>query len=47
MVLAAAGSVPAAGTRLSVGPFEVEVLEADERSIARVRLRRRSTGDEP
>jgi len=40
LVLAASGGVPPVGTRVTADPFEIEVLEADERAVSRVRLRR-------
>lgn len=44
MIVAVSGGVPKVGERLTVGPFDVEVLEADERAVARVRLQLRPDG---
>ncbi|HVS83485.1 MAG TPA: hemolysin family protein [Pyrinomonadaceae bacterium] len=43
LVIAEKGSVPHAGERLSFRGIEVEVLEAEEKRIGRVRLRRAKT----
>jgi putative hemolysin len=40
LVISEAGEVPAAGARLTFRGLDVEVLEADERRIGRLRLRR-------
>ncbi len=39
MILAASGGVPETGTQITVGPFDVEVLEANERAVSVARLR--------
>jgi putative hemolysin len=45
LVIDEAGRVPTPGTRLNFRGLDVEVLEADERRIARLRLRRKQPGD--
>src|ERR1043166_145969 len=45
LVIDEAGRVPTPGTRLNFRGLDVEVLEADERRIARLRLRRTQPGD--
>lgn len=48
LVISESGRVPAAGTRLNLRGLDVEVLEADDRRIGRLRLRRApENGDEP
>jgi putative hemolysin len=45
LVIDEAGRVPTPGTRLNFRGLDVEVLEADERRIARLRLRRTQPGE--
>ena len=45
LVISESGRVPAPGTRLSFRGLDVEVLEADERRIGRLRLRRAVEGN--
>ncbi|HEX8337861.1 MAG TPA: transporter associated domain-containing protein, partial [Pyrinomonadaceae bacterium] len=46
LVINESGRVPAPGTRLNFRGLDVEVLEADERRINRLRLRRTQAGGE-
>lgn len=45
LVIDEAGRVPTPGTRLNLRGLDVEVLEADERRIGRLRLRRTQAGE--
>ncbi|MDQ3920458.1 MAG: hypothetical protein M3348_18510, partial [Acidobacteriota bacterium] len=45
LVIDEAGRVPTPGTRLNFRGLDVEVLEADERRIGRLRLRRTQAGE--
>ena len=47
LVVSESGRVPAPGTRLNLRGLDVEVLEADERRIGRLRLRRSVNGEGP
>jgi putative hemolysin len=47
LVISESGRVPPPGTRLNLRGLDVEVLEADERRIGRLRLRRSENGERP
>ena len=45
LVIAQKGSVPLQGERMTFRGLEVEVLEADEKRIGRIRLKRAEEGE--